>query len=588
MSAEVEEGAHYTMPRPPSPPFVVLALIALAGPALAQTPPPVLQAPPAAVTRPVQPPVEPGVIPGPSTPGATAVPTGAERVPVTPAAIDLEGNTVYSAADLAPLIQPLIGKTTTAAEIFQLAAKIERKYHDDGYFLAMVVVPPQRVADGRVRLRVYEGAISNVVVEGDVGPVVEQARAYLGKISGKQAVNLRDIERYLLLTQDIPGIRTRAVMRPGKEPGVSELVVQLTRKWGDLLHQVDNRGSKFTGPQQNLITGALNSFSQFGERFEATYFTTFDNESNFGQVAASFLVGSEGLRIRAYGAKGWINPGEQVAVTGYAGLLTLAGFSANFPVLRSRNLNVNVNGGFDYYQSIVDTVAGRINSTDLRMLRLGFDASYRDAFNGVTYGNVRMSKGLSILGASRRGDTLMARQGSDPEFFKVQGEISRLQGIYAGTGFSVNLFATMGWQYTNDVLPSSEKFFLGGDRFGRGYYAGQVTGDRAIVGSLELQLNVVIPYGEVDSSTAVSDSGATPGLPIQIYGFVDYGRAWNLLATETQAITARSVGAGVRVSVLERMQVEAEAVRRFDVNVDGATATALSPWAGYVRATTRF
>lgn len=587
MSQRAKEGAPRTPAYSPSRLFLVLGLIAGGFPALAQTPP-VLQAPPAPLARPVQPPVEPGVIPGPATPGPTPVPAGAERIPVTPVAIDLEGNTVYSASQLAPLIQPLIGKPTTAAEIFQLAAKLERKYHDDGYFLAMVVVPPQRVADGRIRLRVYEGSISNVVVEGDAGPVMDQARAYLGKISNKQAVNLRDIERYLLLTQDIPGVKTKAVMRPGKEPGVAELVVQVTRKWGDLLHQVDNRGSKFTGPMQNLLTGALNSFTPLGERLEATYFTTFDRESNFGQVAGSFLIGSEGLRVRAYAARGWINPGEQIAITGYAGQLTLFGFSANLPVIRSRNLNFSVNGAFDYYQSIVDTNAGRLNSTDLRMVRLGVDGSYRDEFNGVTYGNLRMSKGLSALGASRRGDVLMARQGSDPEFFKVQGEISRLQGIFVGSGFSVNAFGTLGWQYTNDVLPSSEKFFLGGDRFGRGYFSGQVTGDRAIAGSIELQINVVIPYGDADSSTTLSDTGAPPGLPVQLYGFFDYGRAWNLLATETAVTTARSVGGGVRVSVWERMVVEAEAVRRLDLNVDGATAAPLGPWAGYLRATTRF
>lgn len=588
MSAAVREGVPQIPPRPLLRPLIVTALIVLGFPALAQTPPPVLQAPPAPLARPTQQPVEPGVIPGPAAPGVTPVPAGADRIPVTPLAIDLEGNTVYSQGDLAPLISPMIGKATTAAEIFALAARIERKYHDDGYFLAIVAVPPQRVADGRIRLRIYEGSISNVVVEGDVGPVSEQAQAYLNNIGGKQAVNLRDIERYLLLTQDIPGIRTRAVMRPGKEPGVSELVVQLTRKWGDLLHQADNRGSSFTGPVQNLLMGGLNSFTQFGERLEATYFTTLNRESNFGQIAGSFLIGSEGLRIRAYAAKGWINPGDQIAATGYAGKLTLFGVSAGFPIIRSRNLNFNVTGAFDYYESIVDTSAGRLNTTNLRTLRLGFDASYRDSLNGVTYGNVRLSKGVSAFGASQFGDVTMARQGSDPQYFKVQGELSRLQGVYAEPGFSVNLFGTMGWQYTDDVLPSNEKFFLGGDRFGRGYYSGQVTGDRAIAASLELQVNLVVPYGDVDTSTTIADSGAQAGLPVQLYAFFDYGRAWNLLSTETQSITARSFGAGIRISILETTQLEAEAVRRLDRGVDGAAAAQISPWAAFVRATSRF
>ena len=47
--------------------------------ALAQVAP--LQTPPQPLTRPTAPPVEPGVIPGPATPGSTAVPSGAERIP---------------------------------------------------------------------------------------------------------------------------------------------------------------------------------------------------------------------------------------------------------------------------------------------------------------------------------------------------------------------------------------------------------------------------------------------------------------------------------------------------------------------------
>ncbi len=264
-----------------------------------------LQTPPQPLQRPAPAPPEPGVIPASAEPGTTTAPAGAERIPVSPMAITVEGNTVYAPADLDPLIRPLIGKTVTAADIFQLAGAIQRKYRDDGYFLATVVVPPQRVTDGRIRLRAYEGSIANVVVEGDVGPVIEQARAYLNKIGrGGQAVNLRDIERYLLLTEDIPGIKTKAVLCPGKQPGEAELAIELTRKWWDAYYALDNRGSRFTGPLQSFALGGLNSFTSMGERIEAMQFTTFSRESNYVQVNGSFLVGSEGARIRAWAAKG--------------------------------------------------------------------------------------------------------------------------------------------------------------------------------------------------------------------------------------------------------------------------------------------
>ena len=568
---------------------LALAISGIAPDALAQTPPPpVLQAPPP-LAPPSRPP-EPGTITTPAGPAAPGAPPGAESVTFTPVDIQVEGNTVYPQSELDALVRPLIGRKIPASEVFKLAETIQRKYRDDGYFLATVTVPPQRVADGRVRLVVTEGYISSVGVEGDVGPVSQKAKDFLDNLVGKKPVNISDLERYLLLTEDLPGIKVKAVMRPGREPGSSELIAQLTREWWDLFNQTDNRGSSFTGPVQSLFTGGINSFTSIGERIELSYFTTLDRENNFLQGAYRGHIGSEGFRFRLYGGYGRLRPGPPISETGYFGQVTIAGLQLYHPLIRSRRLNVSLNGSFDYYRSIVDVTGGiRLSEVDLRSVRAGIDASYRDPFNGVTYGTVRVSKGISVLGASRAGDQLLPRQGSDPNYFKISGEISRLQGLYADEDFTLNLFVTGAGQFSNDVLPPSEKFFLGGDRFGRGYYAGQVTGDRAIAASIELQLSFALPYGDVQpSSSPVSVAGRVRGLPLQLYAFYDYGKAWNLATFETQAIVARSFGFGVRANVGDTLTVEAEALRRLDLDVDGAAAPRLKPWGAYFRATTRF
>jgi hemolysin activation/secretion protein len=555
---------------------------------LAQAPPPVLQAPPP-LAPPTRPP-EPGTITAPSGPAAPGAPPGAESVTFTPVDIQVEGNTVYSRGELDALVRPLIGRQIPASEVFKLAEAIQRKYRDDGYFLATVTVPAQRVADGRVRLLVTEGYISSVLVEGDVGPVSEKAKDYLDNLIGKKPINISDLERYLLLTEDLPGVKVKAVMRPGREPGSSELIAQLTREWWDLFNQTDNRGADFTGVQQSLFSGGLNSFTSIGERIELSYFTTLNAENNFLQAAYSGHIGSEGFRFRLYGGYGRIVPGDPISQTGYVGQVTIAGLQVYHPLIRSRRLNVALSGSFDYYRSIVDVTGGiRLSEIDLRSLRAGIDASYRDPFNGVTYGTARLSKGINVLGASKAGDQLLPRQGSDPNYFKVNAELSRLQGLYSDEDFSLNLFVTGAAQFTNNVLPPSEKFFLGGERLGRGYYAGQVTGDRAIAASIELQLSFAIPYNDVQPSSAPSSvAGRVRGLPLQLYAFYDYGKAWNLASFETPTIVSRSFGFGVRANVGDTLTVEAEAVRRLDLDVDGAQAPRLKPWGAYFRATTRF
>ena len=59
----------------------------------------------------------------------------------------------------------------------------------------------------------------------------------------------------------------------------------------------------------------------------------------------------------------------------------------------------------------------------------------------------------------------------------------------SGTRSSIALQGTLAGQWSPDVLPAAEKFYLGGARWNRGYYSGQVTGDTALSAALELQYN---------------------------------------------------------------------------------------------------
>jgi hemolysin activation/secretion protein len=555
--------------------------------ATAQIVPPVLQAPPVPRPGPPQgpPAIEPGAIPG-AQPGARVAPPGSDRIFTTPAAIQIEGASAYPPAVFEEMTRPLVGKRVAVSELFALAQRIEAMYRADGYFLTVVFLPAQRVADGRIRIQIVEGYISSVVIDGDVGPVARQAQRFLDRVTLSRPANLRDVERYLLLTQDLPGITLKTILRPGKEAGSSELVAQLSRKAWDALFEVSNRGSKFTGTQQGTAVIGANSFTSLGERVEGTFFTTFDGEQNYGQLAWSSYIGSEGMQLRAYVGRGHTKPGAQLSLVNYDGLLTVAGAFLNYPVIRSRPLNFNVFGGYDYYHSHADVLGNvPLTRTDLSVFRLGGDANYRDAWNGVTFGNLRLSKGAAIFGASHKGDPFLNRLNADPTFFKVNGEVSRLQGIWIAPGFSLNAFSTIAAQYSGDILPSNEKYFVGGERLGRGYFAGQVTGDKAIAGSFELQFNFEVPF---DESTGVGGPSRGTSLPVQVYLFYDHARVWNNAPDEVSAVTARSFGGGIRLGILETVALELEGTRRLDRDVDGANAGRLAPWHLYGRLTARF
>ena len=78
------------------------------------------------------------------------------------------------------------------------------------------------------------------------------------------------------------------------------------------------------------------------------------------------------------------------------------------------------------------------------------------------------------------------RQGEQTGFSKINFETSRTQTLFhPWDGGSVALMGLLTGQWSDNILPPAEQFYLGGSRFTRGYYAGQVPGDKALAATVE-------------------------------------------------------------------------------------------------------
>ena len=138
----------------------------------------------------------------------------------------------------------------------------------------------------------------------------------------------------------------------------------------------------------------------------------------------------------------------------------------------------------------------------------------------------------------------------------------------------------MAGQYSGDVLPAAEKFYLGGQRFNRGYYSGQITGDTALVGSVELQYN---------TGFTTELFGAALEIGSQFYGFYDYGETWESQRRDANH-RLNSAGGGVRLSITRFTEFDVEGVARMNRRPLGAAASAtkLRSQALFWRVVTRF
>jgi hemolysin activation/secretion protein len=174
------------------------------------------------------------------------------------------------------------------------------------------------------------------------------------------------------------------------------------------------------------------------------------------------------------------------------------------------------------------------------------------------------------------------RLGEKIDFTKVAGELSRTQTLFHPyTDASVALRGALGWQYTGDLLPPAEKYYLGGPRFNRGYYYGQVSGDNAVTMSVELQLNTPIPLPMAAKLPFEVRS--------QFYTFYDWGKVWQNTRQEAD-VALQSVGGGVRLFVAEATEIDLEGVYRMNRYPNGQSVgvSALKSAAFYWQVLFRF
>jgi hemolysin activation/secretion protein len=342
-----------------------------------------------------------------------------------------------------------------------------------------------------------------------------------------------------------------------------ELVAQLSRKPFSALAQYDNLGSNVAGPSEMLLRGATNSFTQFGEQFEAIFYNTFNREAVFGQLNASAFLGSDGLKLAGYWGRGNSLPGGALAGTGFVGDYTIAGVDLAYPVIRSRRLNFTPDISFDYYDSTVDvnglssSQPTQLNSDHLRIMRVGGALDFQDAavadLPAANLALLKVSQGLPGLGASSTNEAMPPIVGERTDFTKFAGELTRVQNLATFGDVATALKLTLGGQYSGDILPPSEKFFCCGLRWSRGYFYGQVTGDRGVGTGAELQLNT--------GFTNVPILAPDHRLDVQFYGFYDFARVYNL-APGVFNQTLDSVGIGARSNLTSWMFVDLAAVRR--------------------------
>jgi hemolysin activation/secretion protein len=548
----------------------MLASLALAGFALASAParaqlaqnplPPTLpNVPQQSPLQHIEPPAQPNLGAGlPSfAPSGTESPLPAAQIPVQ--SVSIVGATAFAPQALNAATRGLAQKTVPLSQIEAARRALVDLYRSHGFVLTTVSLDID--AQGNVRFIVTEGRIVDVKLSQDIGPAGTMVLRFLDHLTEERPVSEQSLERWLLLAQQIPGVSVHAVLQAdAADPGALTLVAEVSKQTFAGLVTSDNRSFQDTGPAEGLAVADVNSLTSLGDQTEFSLFHTSGGTDNFGQASTSAFIGGSGLRIKLYGGTGRSQPGGVLREVNYHSTITVFGGELSYPLLLKRNQALTLNLRADAIANLIDASGTRSSTDNLRVIR--FDGQYafqdlwlgdqRDALNVI---NLQESNGLPILGSSPNGRPagVAGRAGEAITFWKINGSASRIQTLFSPfNDATVALRLEAGGQYTTKVLPSEEEFYLGGSRFTRGYYSGEVTGDQAVYATAELQLNTGYTFSVFSRDV---------DLGVQYYGFYDFGETWSNLKTDLNH-RIRSAGGGIRIGLTRNLEVDGEAVYR--------------------------
>ena len=225
----------------------------------------------------------------------------------------LAGARVLSKDQLTTAYQPYLGKKVSEADLVAIAGAVSDLYRAAGFHLSRAIVPPQDIKNGRIRLQVIEGGITEVMLKGE-GAEQFGVRPLLDPVMAEQPSRLATLERQLLLINGRPGVRVAdtALEEIGVATGHFRLVVDLKTWHVYTAFGVDNLGSSAVGPWQTYATGAFNSYLLPGDTLAINLSTipTDPRQLAFGRLSYDVPVGPDGVRIGASALYSEVRPGD--------------------------------------------------------------------------------------------------------------------------------------------------------------------------------------------------------------------------------------------------------------------------------------
>ena len=434
------------------------------------------------------------------------------------------GAKAYSEADLLALTEFQSGREYSLTDLRAMAARVADHYHRNGYFVAQAYLPAQDIVNGKVTIAVVEGQYGKISLNNQTNVSNNLAGNLLGGLNSGDPVTAAPLETRLLLLSDLPGVVVKSTLVPGASVGTSDLLVDLTpgrRVSGSI--DADNAGNYYTGRYRLGATVNVNEPLGLGDVASLRVLTS-GKGLNYARGSYQLQFGKATVGVALSALRYELNKN----FTGVNGTAQVASVYGSYPLIRTRNTNLNAGLVFDA-KKFKDN--GDLKKA--QVLTASLSGNHRDSLGGGGYNaySLGLSAGNIDLQTPvvRAFDAITAQ--SNGNFNKLSFSALRLQRVTD----SVSLFGAINGQVASKNLDSSEKMGLGGMYGVRAYPQGEAFADEGYLINLEARMRLP------------RFSEKMPG-EIELIGFVDTGRVtinknpWTAAGSNRRTLSGAGVG----------------------------------------------
>ena len=393
---------------------------------------------------------------------------------------DIQGNTVFSAQTLINILKEYIANNFPDSELNLedmklLTDQITLTYKEKGYFLARCYLPKQDIQGGQLKLIVAEGVLNKIEVSGNKYYSEKLLKGYFEPKKTPYIINEYDLEKGLILINDLPKNKTELLLTKGEKKGSVNIVLKSSDSFASQFQLAyNNYGAEHISKNRYSLTGKITD-PYGGMTFFAKGISG-DNPQDciVGFTNLDIPLNLRGTQMSFSFIKSTAQLGQGLDVLSIEGQTDIYGALLKQPIIFKRNLRINANIGINHTFSettAMDSVA--IKTYKLNSVKANIDLNMLDHYFGKTQAYCAYQ--VSIV------DKGPGIEKTNKALHKVSIYASRMQHFSRLMHFSFRISG----QWSSDDLIPIDQFSIGGYEAVRGHAPSSFMGDMGYNLSLE-------------------------------------------------------------------------------------------------------